>query len=100
MIQIGLISDTHGYLHPEVLKILEGCDEIWHAGDIGTIEVLQQLQHLNKTLRIVHGNIDGQEIRLEAPHQLIWEVGGMKVFMTHIGGYPGKYVSTVKKKLL
>ncbi len=100
MIQVGLISDTHGYLHPEIIKVLEGCDEIWHAGDIGTIDIVQQLQNLGKTLRVVYGNIDGQDIRLQVPHDLVWVVGGMKVFMTHIGGYPGKYVATVKRKLL
>jgi putative phosphoesterase len=88
MVKIGLLSDTHSFLDPELLPILEACDEIWHAGDVGNEEVLNQLRSLNKSLRIVYGNIDGREIRLIAPQTLVWQVEQMKILMTHIGGYP------------
>lgn len=90
MIRIGLISDTHGHFPNSVFKYFEECDEIWHAGDIGSIEVLESLRNFRKT-RAVYGNIDGQEIRQETEEHLIFTVEGVKVLITHIGGYPGRY---------
>ncbi len=88
--KIGLISDTHGYLHPRVLHHFGDCDEIWHGGDIGTFSLLQELAHF-KPLRAVYGNIDSAEIRKETQENLFFAAEGMSVFITHIAGYPGKY---------
>jgi len=102
MLRIALLSDTHGYLDPALFKYLETCDEIWHAGDIGTLDVCDELKKL-KPLRAVYGNIDGQEIRKEYPKNLHFICEGVSVFMTHIGGYPGTeksretYIPEVKK---
>jgi putative phosphoesterase len=90
MIKVGLISDTHGFLDPAVFKYFNGCDEIWHAGDIGTIEVFDELTKF-KPLRAVSGNIDGQVIRSVTKENLYFEIEGLKVYITHIGGYPGRY---------
>lgn len=95
MTRIGLLSDTHGYLDPSVIPFLSECDEIWHAGDIGTPELVDRLERLGKTLRLVHGNIDGPEIRYRAPERLVWEVEHKRILMLHIGGYPGRYASGV-----
>ena len=100
MVRIGLLSDTHGLLDPSLLPVLQEVDEIWHAGDVGNVKLLDQLRKLNKTLRVVYGNIDGHDIRIESSEDLAWKVEGMKVFMTHIGGYPGHYTARVKKILL
>lgn len=100
MTKIGLLSDTHRYLDPLLIPVLEDCDQIWHAGDIGSLEVLHQLNSLKKELKVVYGNIDGHEIRIGASLNLVWEVEKMKVLMTHIGGYPEHYPSKVKKLLL
>lgn len=88
--KIGLISDTHGYLHPRVFHHFNDCDEIWHAGDLGTFTLLQELAHF-KPLRAVYGNIDGQDVRKETEENLFFAAEGMSVLMTHIAGYPGRY---------
>lgn len=93
--KIGLISDTHGYLDSKVFKYFEECDEIWHAGDIGTMEVLNTLSEFKK-VRAVYGNIDGQDIRSVCPEDNWFECGGLTVWMTHIGGYPPKYNRRIK----
>ncbi len=87
---IGLLSDTHGTLHPRVFHHFHDCDEIWHAGDIGSEEVLDQLQKF-KPLRAVYGNIDENAVRKRITENLIFIIEGLKVFITHIGGYPGRY---------
>ncbi len=88
--RIGLISDTHNYLDPLVYKYFDEVDEIWHAGDIGTNVVTDALAKF-KPLRAVYGNIDGHELRAEFPEDLIFEVNGLKVYLTHIGGKPYVY---------
>lgn len=98
MIRIGLISDTHGYLDPSALRHFDECDEIWHAGDFGSMGVAEELQNF-KPLRGVYGNIDGTDIRAAFPETLIFDCEKVKVLMTHIGGYPGRYHSAVKKQL-
>ena len=98
MKQIGLISDTHGYLDENVLKHFEDCDEIWHAGDFGNIDLANKLAAF-KPLKGVYGNIDGQDIRTAYPEKLRWTCEDVPVFMTHIGGYPPKYNPAVKKEL-
>lgn len=90
MKRIGLLSDTHGYLDQELKKYLNSCDEIWHAGDIGSLSVTDRLESW-KPVRAVYGNIDNDKIRIVHPENQIFEVEGIKVLMTHIGGYPGRY---------
>lgn len=88
--RIGVISDSHSYIDDRICSHLEGCDEIWHAGDVGSREVLDRLQKLAR-LRAVYGNIDGSIIRSELREHLVFQVEEKKVLMTHIAGYPGKY---------
>ncbi len=95
--KIGLLSDTHGFLDEKIFKYFENCDEIWHAGDIGTLEIYDQLNTF-KPLRAVYGNIDDHSIRAQCPEDLFFNCGGLSVWMTHIGGYPPKYNSRIKKE--
>ncbi|MDG4946547.1 metallophosphatase family protein [Weeksellaceae bacterium KMM 9713] len=99
MIKILLLSDTHSYIDDRILKYASEADEIWHAGDIGEIKVTDTLQAI-KPLRAVYGNIDDAEVRGEFPLNNIFTVDGVKVVITHIGGYPGKYNARVKELLL
>lgn len=96
MKRIGLLSDTHGYWDERYLKYFEECDEIWHAGDIGSKEVMDRLMAF-KPFRGVYGNIDGQDIRKILPEINRFELEGADVMIKHIGGYPGKYDMQVKK---
>lgn len=96
--KVGLLSDTHGYLDESIFKYFEECDEIWHAGDIGSLEIADQLLNFKK-FRAVYGNIDGNILRKSYPEELIFEYGGLKVFIKHIGGYPPKYNHEIRKKL-
>lgn len=96
--KIGLLSDTHSHLEPAIFKHFEHCDELWHGGDIGNLETLAQLQAFKPT-KAVYGNIDGQEIRIQCPEKLVFDCGGVKVAMIHIGGYPPRYAKHVKKWL-
>lgn len=98
MVRIGLISDTHGFLDDRVFKHFEHCDEIWHAGDFGTIELADTLAAF-KPLRGVYGNIDGKELRQTFPENLRFNCEGLDVWMTHIGGYPDRYSAQVKKEI-
>lgn len=99
MIKIGLISDTHGFLDPKIFELFSEVDEVWHAGDIGTEAVLNELENF-KPLRAVYGNIDGAEIRTRVPHTQQFSCEQVKVFLTHIGGYPGKYAPGIKQQLI
>lgn len=96
--QIGLMSDTHGFLDEAIFTYFEKCDEVWHAGDFGPLELLERLKAF-KPVRGVFGNIDGVEIRSELPLDLEWECEGLRVYMTHQGGYPGNYDSRAKREL-
>jgi len=96
MVKIGLISDNHSYYNDELIPYLKGCDEIWHAGDIGNLESIEPLEKL-APIRAVYGNIDNSETRLVYPLNQVFEIEGVKVLMTHIGGYPGRYRSRVKE---
>ena len=98
MKKIGLLSDTHGYLDERILHHLRGCDEIWHAGDFGTAEVVEALGAL-APLRGVYGNIDGRDVRLTQPLVQRFELEGLRVLMTHIGGYPGHYAPAARPLL-
>ena len=95
---IGLISDTHGFLDSRFTSYLKKCDEIWHAGDIGSMEVAEKLKEI-APLKAVFGNIDNHKIRLEFPENLRFMCEKVDVFITHIGGYPGRYDKRVKEKL-
>jgi putative phosphoesterase len=95
MTRIGLLSDTHNYLDQGVFKHLQNCDEIWHAGDFGTIEIANELKAF-KPLKGVYGNIDGYDVRSEFHEQLLFYCEEVKVMIKHIGGYPGRYAPGVK----
>ena len=97
--RIGLISDTHGFLDKDVLTHFAQCDEIWHAGDFGTISIADELAAL-KPLKGVFGNIDGPDVRSKFPQKLIWTCEEVTVYMTHIGGYPKKYAPGIKNELI
>lgn len=86
-----MLSDTHSCVETDILKHFEEADEIWHAGDWGNAELHELMSKTGKTLRGVRGNIDGPDIQQIYPVNLRFEVEGVKVWMTHIGGYPGKY---------
>ena len=90
MMRIGLISDTHGYLDDAVFKHFETCDEIWHAGDVGTSSIIDSLSSF-RPVRGVYGNIDGQDVKSLLPEALCWHCEQVKVLMLHIGGAPPKY---------
>ena len=97
--RIGLLADTHGFLDEAVFAHFAACDEIWHAGDFGPVEILDRLKEF-KPVRGVYGNIDGAQVRGELPKILFWECEGVRVYMTHIGGYPGNYNRAAKQDLL
>ena len=99
MVKVGLLSDTHAYGDEKYLKYFEECDEIWHAGDIGSIEVVKKLAAF-RPLRAVYGNIDGQDIRRLYPQTLRFNVEGAEVLMKHIGGYPGNYDPSIRGSIL
>lgn len=98
MMRIGLISDTHGYLDDAVFKHFDHCDEIWHAGDFGTLELADKL-NLFKPLRGVYGNIDGNDIRSVYPEKIRFLCEETTVLMTHIGGFPGKYDPQIREEI-
>lgn len=98
MTRIGLISDTHSYLDDAVFKYFANCDEVWHAGDFGNIEVADQLAAF-KSLKGVYGNIDGKELRQVYPESIRFKCEDVEVLMTHIGGYPGKYSPQIRAEL-
>jgi putative phosphoesterase len=98
-LRIGLLSDTHGHMDDRILHHLKGCDEIWHAGDIGDLAVTDQLAKI-APLRVVYGNIDGAEIRTDCPEYLRFEAGGARIWMTHIGGRPGRYAAGIRAGLM
>jgi putative phosphoesterase len=90
MVKIGLLSDTHGYLPPQLYEHFANVDEVWHAGDIGTLAVADALEAF-KPLRMITGNIDGQELRVRYPEHLFFTIERVSVLITHIGGYPPRY---------
>jgi uncharacterized protein len=98
MKKILLLSDTHGHLDDRILKYAGEADEVWHAGDIGTTAVSDALQKV-KPLKAVYGNIDGAEIRKEFPLNNRFMCEEVDVWITHIGGYPGRYSPAVKDEI-
>jgi putative phosphoesterase len=99
MTRIGLISDTHGHLDEKVFEHFKDVDEIWHGGDFGNAAIVDALKAF-KPLRGVYGNIDGYDISSEFPEELIFMCEEAKVFMKHIGGYPGRYAPGVKNTII
>jgi len=96
MTRIGLLSDTHTFIHPSVFTRLKDCDEIWHVGDIGNLETAQKLENF-RPFKAVFGNIDGQSLRKSYPETLIFKCEKVKVMMRHIGGYPGRYEKSIRE---
>ncbi|GGG55729.1 metallophosphoesterase family protein [Bizionia arctica] len=98
MKKILLLSDTHSYIDDAILKHVKQADEVWHAGDIGDLEVTNQIKKL-KPLRAVFGNIDGHEARTEFPENNRFMCEGVDVWITHIGGYPNRYDIRIREAL-
>ena len=98
MVKIGLISDTHGFLDDAVFKYFDPCDEIWHAGDFGSVTIIDTLAAF-KPFKGVWGNIDGKDVRSVCPEHQRFHCEEVDVWMTHIGGYPGRYASQVKPEI-
>jgi putative phosphoesterase len=94
-LKILLLSDTHGYIDDKILSYAEKADEVWHAGDIGNLRVTDKLSE-KATLKAVYGNIDDHGIRQVFPLHQKFEVDGIKVWITHIGGYPKRYSPAVR----
>lgn len=98
MKKILLLSDTHSHLDEKILKYVRLADEVWHAGDIGDLQVTDSLKNL-KPLRAVYGNIDNAEARTEFPLNNRFWCEKVDVLITHIGGYPGKYNASIREEL-
>ena len=98
MKKIALLSDTHGYFDAKILKYIEPVDEIWHAGDIGNLQLADELEKL-KPLKAVYGNIDGQDVRKVHPLNQRFMCEAVDVWITHIGGYPGHYAPQIRAEI-
>lgn len=98
MKKILLLSDTHSFIDDKIIKYVKQADEVWHAGDIGNIEVTDTIKKL-KPLRAVYGNIDDKTVRAEFPLDNKFEIENVTVWMTHIGGYPNKYNHRIREDL-
>lgn len=98
MTKILLLSDSHSYIDDRILEYAQQADEIWHAGDFGNMEVIEQLEKI-KPLKGVYGNIDEAKIRSEFPEVNRFFCENVEVLMIHIGGYPGKYSPLAKKEI-
>jgi putative phosphoesterase len=98
MKRIGLLSDTHDSVDSRIINFFNNVDEIWHAGDIGDISVYDELKKY-KPIKAVYGNIDNHKLRLELPEIDIFLAENVKVVLTHIGGYPGRYPKEIKQLL-
>lgn len=97
-LKILLLSDNHGYIDDKILKYAKEADEVWHAGDIGCFEVAEALEKQAK-LRAVYGNIDDHKIRSSFPLHQQFNIDELKVWITHIGGYPNRYNPNIRKDL-
>jgi putative phosphoesterase len=98
MTRIGLLSDTHGYWDERYAQYFENCDQIWHAGDIGSMEVAEKLQALHP-LMAVYGNCDGGDLRHFYTEKLRFRCEEVEVLIKHIGGYPGHYDHSIVNSL-
>lgn len=98
MKKISLLSDTHSVLDERFIPHLKNSDEIWHAGDIGSLVIYDKLNEISK-VKAVYGNIDNHQIRITLASEVFFKCEGLNIYMTHIGGYPGKYSKAVKEKI-
>ena len=98
MRRVLLISDTHGFLDDKLLSYIDWCDVLWHGGAIGHVSVSDGIK-ARKPLRAVHGNVDGYELRLEFPRFLEFQCEDVRVLMTHIGGFPGRYDAVAREAI-
>lgn len=98
MQKILLLSDTHGFIDDKILKYVKQADQVWHAGDIGNLEVTDAIKAL-KPLKAVYGNIDGATIRTEFPEDIRFKCEGVDVWMIHIGGYPNHYNPKIQERI-
>ncbi len=96
--KIGLLSDTHGYFDSRLKIFFQDCDELWHAGDIGNIEIADEMSSF-KPMVAVYGNIDDAKVRSVYPLFQRFKRNGLDVLITHIGGYPGNYNRSIKEKI-
>jgi len=96
--KILLLSDTHSYIDAQIIKFVKQCDEVWHAGDIGNLDVTDTIKKI-KPLRAVYGNIDDKDARSEFPLDNKFTLEGVDVWMTHIGGYPNKYNQRIREEI-
>ncbi len=99
MRKIGLLSDTHNFLDEAIFTHFKDCDEIWHAGDFGSLKIIDELSSF-KPFRGVWGNIDDQSVRNVCPENQRFKCELVDVWMTHIGGYPGRYSALIKDDLI
>ncbi len=99
MKKIGILSDTHSCWDDRYATHLEGCDEIWHAGDVGDISIIDRLESLAPVVRAVRGNIDHGDVNRRCREYECFEVEGVRTWLTHIGGYPGKYAPGMARTL-
>ena len=97
MKKIGVLSDTHGTLDEKVIKFLAECDQVWHAGDIGNIDVLTDMKSLFPVVHAVYGNVDGWDLRSEVPEIDMFETEGRRIAIKHICGNPRRYDSSARK---
>lgn len=100
MKKIGILSDTHSCWDDRFARHFKDCDEIWHAGDVGDISVIARLEGVCPVVRAVRGNIDSGPVLRRCPEIESFELEGVKVWMTHIGGYPGRYAPGVRRMLV
>ena len=98
MKKILLLSDTHSYIDAQIIKFVKQCDEVWHAGDIGNLDVTDTIKKI-KPLRAVYGNIDDKDARSEFPLDNKFTLEGVDVWITHIGGYPNKYNQRIREEI-
>jgi len=98
MTHIGIVSDTHGHWDARGNAFFEGCQQIWHAGDIGSLEVTDALAKICP-VKAVYGNIDDHTIRLEFPKVRLFSLEGLRILITHIGGYPDRWAPEIKAML-
>lgn len=99
MKRIGILSDTHHYWDDKFGQYFSDCDEVWHAGDIGDYDIIERLKECVPTVRAVSGNIDSGKVRHFCNELEIFQIEGVNVLLTHIGGYPGKWAKGMKKFL-
>lgn len=99
MKRIGILSDTHGYWDDRYSLYFKDCDEVWHAGDIGDYGIIERLKDIVPVVRVVSGNIDHGMVKRKCRELEIFSVENVKVLLTHIGGYPGKWAKGMKQLL-